>query len=426
MPMATPKAVAKPTSAPAPARVLARQSTKTRNSTPQATNEEMDALVEGNTEFALDLYRTVLDSEEGNLFFSPYSISLPLAMAYSGASGETERQMAEVLGFGLPQERLHPAFNALDLSLTSAEEEEKGNRFQLNVANSVWGQQGHGFLQAFLDTLAVNYGKKVREVDFKDNSEGARVLINEWVAGETEERIKNLIPPDAITRYTRLVLASAIYFNAAWQSAFNEAASTTLPFHRLDGTEIEAPMMRQQATLGYDQAHGYQAVELPYEGGNIAMTILLPDSGNFTEFEESISADSLDSITQALERHPLMLTMPKFDLESSFSLSETLEEMGMANAFDEKRADFSGIDGLSCVAGDDKCLLISDVLHKAFVTVDEAGTEAAAATAVIIGITKSVGAPEEPIRVIVDRPFLFLIRDRQTGTILFLGRVLQP
>ena len=426
MPMATPKAVAKPTSAPAPTRVLARQSTKTRNSTPQSTNEEMDALVEGNTEFALDLYRTVLDSEEDNLFFSPYSISLALAMAYSGASGETERQMAEVLGFGLPQERLHLVFNALDLALTSAEEEEKGNRFQLNVANSVWGQQGHGFLQDFLDTLAVNYGEKVREVDFKDNSEGARVLINDWVTEETEERIKNLIPPDAITRYTRLVLANAIYFNAAWQSAFNEAATTTLPFHRLDGTEIEALMMRQQATLGYGQAHGYQAVELPYEGGNIAMTILLPDSGNFTEFEESISADSLDSITQALERRLLLLTMPKFELDSSFSLSGTLEDMGMANAFDDKRADFSGIDGLSCVVGDDECLLISDVLHKAFVTVDEDGTEAAAATAVIIGITKSVGAPEEPIRVIVDRPFLFLIRDRQTGAILFLGRVLQP
>ena len=407
-------------------RVSGDSAEKSRSTSPETTEDQLEALVEGNSDFSIDLYRTLVESEEGNLFFSHYSISLALAMAYAGARGETEVQMADVLRFDLPQDRLHPTFNALDQVLTSSADGEKDHRFRLNIANSVWGQQEHGFLQDFLDTLAENYGEKVREVEFKRDPGQARIDINNWVSDETEERIKNLIPPDAIDRYTRLVLANAIYFNAAWQNAFNEAATTPRPFHRLNGNEVDVPMMRQQARFGYAQGDGFQALELPYEGGDIAMTILLPDSGNFTGFEDSIAAGSLENITQGLETRLLRLTMPKFELESSFSLSDTLEKLGMVNAFDETKADFSGIDGLSCIAGDDECLLISDVLHKAFVTVDEEGTEAAAATAVIIGITKSVGVPEEPIEVNVDRPFLFLIRDRQSGTILFLGRVLEP
>ena len=407
-------------------RVSGDSAEKSRSRSPETTDDQLEALVEGNSGFSIDLYCTLVESEEGNLFFSPYSISLALAMAYAGARGETEVQMADVLRFDLPQDRLHPTFNALDQVLTSSADGKKDHRFQLNIANSVWGQQEHGFLQDFLDTLAENYGEKVREVEFKRDPEQARIDINNWVSDETEERIKNLIPPDAIDRYTRLVLANAIYFNAAWQNAFNEAATTPRPFHRLNGNEVDVPMMRQQARFGYAQGDGFQALELPYEGGDIAMTILLPDSGNFTGFEDSIATGSLASIAQSLETRLLRLTMPKFEMESSFSLSDTLEELGMVNAFDETEADFSGIDGLSCIAGDDECLLISDVLHKAFVTVDEEGTEAAAATAVIIGITKSVGAPEEHIEVNVDRPFLFLIRDRQSGTILFLGRVLEP
>ena len=217
--------------------------------------------------------------------------------------------------------------------LTSSADGDKDHRFQLNIANSVWGQQEHGFLQDFLDTLAENYGEKVREVEFKRDPEQARIDINNWVYEETEERIKNLIPPDAIDRYTRLVLANAIYFNAAWQNAFNEAATTPRPFNRLNGNEVDVPMMRQQARFGYAQGDGFQALELPYEGGDIAMTILLPDSGNFTGFEDSIVPGSLESITQDFETRLLRLTMPKFEMESSFSLSRHARRIGDGQCF---------------------------------------------------------------------------------------------
>ena len=390
----------------------------------------MAALVAGNSDFAFDLYRELVASDsnlsESNLFFSPHSISLALAMAYAGATGRTMEQMSETLNFALPQDRLHPAFNTLDLALASGSAGNSNEDFRLNVANSVWGQADHGFLVEFLDVLAESYGEKVREVDFKRDSEGARILINDWVAGETEDRIRDLIPPNAIDRYTRLVLTNAIYFNAAWRYPFDERATVLRPFYELDGSEREVPMMRQQASFGYAAGEGYQAVELPYEGGQVAMTILLPDEGRFSEVEDSLDASLLSETFDGLERQPVRLTMPTFETESAFSLSDTLVQMGMPNAFDDMKAEFAGIDGLSCLARDDQCLLISDVLHKAFVSVDEEGTEAAAATAVIIGTTRAVGPNAGPIDLVIDRPFLFTIRHLPTGAVLFEGRVLHP
>ena len=289
---------------------------------PEVARTDLDALVQGNNAFAFDLYRALSESG-GNLFFSPHSISQALAMTYAGARGDTQRQMAETLRFGLPQERLHPAFNALDLSLSPESEEAAGDdakAFRLSVANSVWGQEGYGFLPEFLDTLAVNYGGEVRPVDFHRNPEEARVRINDWVADETEERITNLIPPGAITGLTRLVLANAIYFKAAWRSPFDEGATTGRPFHLLDGSQRDAPMMRQEASLLYASGDGYQAVELSYEGGNAAITILVPDRGSFREFEESLSGGSVEAILDGLDRQQVRLTMPKFEMESAFSL----------------------------------------------------------------------------------------------------------
>ena len=419
-----PAATATPTAEPAatPGVGLVSSSGVERNTAPTLGPQDLRTLAGGNNAFAFDLYGALAGSE-GNLFFSPHSISTALAMAYAGARGETERQMADTLRFGLPQERLHPAVNALDLSLSARSEDDSGLR--LNVANSVWGQEGYGFLPDFLDTLALNYGGEIRPVDFRQDSEGARVRINDWIAEETEDKIKDLIPPRAIGGLTRMVLANAIYFKAAWQYSFDEGATTDRPFHLLDGSQRDAPMMRQQEDLRYASGDGYQAVQLPYGRGDASMTILLPDSGGFREFEDSLNADSLEDILKGLDRQLVRLTMPKFKMESAFSLSGTLAAMGMPDAFDGSAADFSGMDGQRCGAGGGICLLISDVLHKAFVSVDENGTEAAAATAVLVGITSMPEEPE-PIEMDIDRPFIFLIRDHTTGAILFLGRVLEP
>ena len=398
------------------------RSTKARG-TPAATAAELAELVDGNSAFAFDLYRS-LGEEAGNLFYSPYSISLALAMTYAGARGETERQMADTLHYLLPQERLHTSFNSLDLELASMADapEEESDAFTLNLANAVWGQHDYEFLSPFLDVLAENYGAGVRPTDFVGSPEESRVTINDWVAERTEDRIKDLIPEDAIDRTTRMVLTNAIYFNARWFHPFFKHLTSARPFHLLDGSKVDVPMMMMAAAerFGYADGDGYQAVELPYRGRDMWMTILLPDAGAFREFEESMDADSVAGILGDIEREYVELTMPKFEFESEFSLKETLKAMGMPNAFDGFTADFSGMDGRSCPG---VCLLISDAFHKAFVSVDEEGTEAAAATGVVVILESARPTPK---KVMVDRPFIFLIRDRATESILFVGRVENP
>ena len=418
----TPTPTPTTTTTPNPAAPRALHSLKTRTLSPGATGPELAELARGNTAFAFDLYRA-LAQREGNLFYSPHSISLALALTYAGARGETERQMAETLRFSLAQDRLHPAFNALDLALASrGSEATDGDGFRLSIANAVWGQEEHAFSTAFLDILAEQYGGDVQRTDFRSAPEESRVRINDWVASETEGRIASLVPPGAIKPLTRLVLANAIYFNAAWQLPFDERATAPLPFYPLRGGEVEASMMRQEGSFGYMRGAGYQAVELLYQGGQISMTILLPDEGRFREIEGLLDASLTDAILENLETRPVLLTMPKFGVEATFNLAGTLSEMGMPDAFDERAADFSGMDGRSCRTGGDQCLLISDVVHQAFVEVDEAGTEAAAATAVIVGVRRAVD-PGELVTLTVDRPFIFLVRDRATGALLFVGRV---
>ena len=409
------------TGTPRPTLPLATLPAPDRETAPAVAVADIEELVSGNTAFALDLYQTLSESG-GNLFYSPYSISLALAMAYGGAAGETETQMAETLSFHLPQEQLHAAFNALDQELAPPSQEKEGGGFELSTANSVWWQEGHGFRQDYLDTLASNYGGKVRDVNFWGQPDSARIRINAWVSEETDGRIEDLIPSGAIDRFTRLVLANAVFFKAEWRLPFDARVTSGAPFYGLDGGEIRVDTMRQTENFAYNRGDGYQAVELPYVDSDMSMVILLPDAGAFADIERSLDVFRLDEILERLETRRVRLTMPKFELDASLELADTLEEMGMPNAFDDRKAEFQGMDGLSCLAGDDECLLISDVVHKAFVSVDEAGTEAAAATAVIVGITRAV--PSEPIELTIDRPFIFLIRDRETGTILFLGRVI--
>ena len=393
---------------------------------PSATSDDLAGLVGGNGAFAFDLYRTLGETSDGNLFFSPYSISMALAMTYAGARGETESQMADTLRFLLSRDRLHPAFNALDVQLASRGEGARGKGdegFRLNIVNAVWGQEGHGFLGEFLDVLAASYGAGVRPADFVGSPEESRTAINDWVAARTEDRIEDLIPPDVIDSLTRMVLTNAVYFNAGWQYPFEERRTRAAPFHLLDGSIVEAPMMRTAEELGYASGDGYQAVDLPYDGRELSMTILLPDMGRFGEFEDRLDAALVGRIVGELSGSFVDLEMPKFELESQFRLAETMKAMGMANAFDAATAEFPGMDGKSCLAGDDGCLYIKDVIHKAFVSVDEEGTEAAAATGVVM---QTESAPPREVSVTVDRPFVFLIRDRATDTILFLGRVEDP
>ncbi len=393
------------------------QSEKQRVTNPDVPESDLERLVEGNSTFAFDLYQA-LKGEEGNLFYSPYSISLALAMTYAGARGETEEQMAETLNFLLSQEELHPAFNSLDILLGQRGEGAQGKDgegFRLNIVNAIWGQKDYEFLDEFLDVLAENYGAGLRLVDFINETEKSRVTINDWVSDQTEGRIEDLIPPGVITILTRLVLTNAIYFNAAWEYPFEEDATYNGPFYLLDGSEVTVPLMTQTESFGYAEGDGYQAVELPYDGRELSMVILLPEEGQFETFEGSLDAALVDAIIDGLESQEVALTMPKFEFESGFGLKDTLSAMGMPIAFTDA-ADFSGMTG-----GRD--LQIAEVIHKAFVSVDEAGTEAAAATAVIMQLT---AMPEEPVEVTVDHPFIFLIRDIETGTILFVGRVIDP
>jgi len=398
---------------------VAIASEKERVVSPDVPEADMRELVEGNSAFAFDLYRLLAEQRgEGNLFYSPYSISLALAMTYAGARGETETQMADALAFTLPQEQLHPAFNALDQALVSRGEGAEGKDeegFRLNIANAIWGQRDYAFLDAFLDVLAENYGAGLRVLDFANAPEESRVTINEWVSEETEGKIENLIPQGAIDPLTRLVLTNAIYFNAAWANPFEAEATKDGPFTLLDGSEVTVPMMRQTESFGYAEGEGYQAVELPYDGGEMSMVLLLPEREGFEAFEDSLDGERVQAIVEALEYRQVAVTMPTFEFDSRFGLNQVLAAMGMPAAF-SGQADFSGMT-------DDKDLFISDVVHKAFVSVDEEGTEAAAATAVVMKLS---AMPEEPMEVALDHPFLFLIRDIETGTILFVGRVLDP
>jgi len=393
------------------------QSDKPRDTSPEVSQTDLDSLSGGNSEFAFDLYQA-LAAEDGNLFYSPYSISVALAMTYAGARGETEEQMADTLRFLLPQQDLHPAFNELDMELDRRGEGaagKDGGEFRLNIVNAIWGQQDYSFLPEFLDVLAENYGAGLRLLDYINQPEESRIVINDWVSDETEGRIEDLIPEGAIDSLTRLVLTNAVYFNAAWMYPFDEDATRDGPFYLLDGGEIRVPMMTQTESLGYAEGDGYQALELPYDGGELSMVVLLPGSGSFDEFEKSLDVGLVNGVIGDLVFQKVALTMPKFEFDSSFGLVDTLAGMGMPIAF-STAADFSGMTG-------NRELFIGDVVHKAFVSVDEAGTEAAAATAVIMELT---AAPQPPLEVTVDRPFIFFIRDIETGTVLFAGRVMDP
>lgn len=379
-------------------------------------DERLAALAAGNAAFALELHNHLVAEDRSNLFLSPYSISMALAMTYAGSSGQTREQMEDVLQFTL-EEDTHPAFADMNATLASREtttdqlEDEEVDAFQLNVANALWGREGFPFATEFLELVEEYYGAGLHETDFVGDPDGERERINEWVADQTEDRIEDLLPPNSLRPQTVLVLTNAIYFMASWLHEFDPAETQEDTFTALDGSESTVPFMYQNVRTRYAEFDAGRAVELPYVGEETSMVLVLPDDGTFEEFETGLDADQLFDIFDALGDSRGDIWMPKFEFETEVQLSAVLAEMGMPAAFS------GGFDAM--VDGDASGLFIDEIYHDSFIAVDEEGTEAAAATAVAM----DESAPPDWGEIRFDRPFLFCIRDRPTDAVLFLGRV---
>jgi serpin B len=376
---------------------------------PPAQKAEASALVQGNTAFALDLYGK-LSEKEGNLFCSPFSLSAALSMTSAGARGKTLDEMARVLH--LPaQEKLHPAFKALLAQVNAG-----GKGYQLSSANRLWGQKGFPFLPEFLALTRDNYGAGLQEVDFAGATEEARQKINAWVEKETNDKIKELLKQGVLNSNSRLVLTNAIYFKGDWVSRFKKERTEEAPFTLADGKKVQAPLMRQDGPFDYADEGTFQALQLPYVGKDLSMVVLLPKKlDGIGDLEKALTPKLLDAVLARLHPAKVEVALPKFKMTSEFSLGQTLGDLGMPTAFGNA-ANFSGIDGK-------EDLFISAVVHKAFVEVNEEGTEAAAASGVVVEL-KSEPPPRPVFR--ADHPFVFLIRDNRTGSILFLGRLSDP
>jgi len=377
--------------------------------------KDLAEVAAGNNRFALDLYAKLAAGRKGkNLFFSPNSISTALAMTRAGARGNTAKEMDKVLHFTLAQDKLNPAFKEL-LAALDADPKKKG--FELAVANRLWGQQGYNFLPGFLATTRDSYGAGLEALDFKGATEAARRTINAWVEKKTKDKIKELLKQGVLSPDMRLVLTNAIYFKGDWASQFKKDRTRDGVFTVKAGETVKVPMMHQTEKFRYRAGKGFQALGLPYAGDELSMVIFLPTKADgLAALEKSLTAENLDQYLPARWKRKVVVSIPKFTMTSEFSLKETLSAMGMKDAFAGGKADFSGMDG-------SRGLFIGAVIHKAFVDVNEEGTEAAAATAVVVGVT-SMPAPPPVFR--ADRPFLFMIRDDRTGSILFMGRVMNP
>lgn len=361
----------------------------------------------------LFLHLTTIDPV-ANLVFSPASIALALAMTSAGAKGMTLDEMNQVLHVADPS-AIHRSMNGLSSALeaTNQSQDNTGDggegvsEVQLSIANSLWGQSGFSFEQAFLDLLSSEYGAGMELVDYMADPEAAREAINEWVATETRDRIPELLAEGVITTDSRLTLVNAIYLKANWFDTFDTELTANEMFASPAG-DVEVDMMHGWRRMAYASGDGWQAAELPYVFGELAMVVALGEGADTV-------MPSIGEVIASLSDHMVELAFPKFDIETSVSLADVLKAMGMPTAFDEGNADFSGM------TTKDQ-LVIGDVIHRANITVDEEGTEAAAATAVVM---VDVSAPP-PATLVFDRPFTFWLRARTTGTVIFMGRVNDP
>ncbi|PMQ01177.1 MAG: serine/threonine protein phosphatase [Dictyoglomus sp. NZ13-RE01] len=375
-------------------------------------NDNVKVLADGNNLFAFDLYK-VLARKEGNILVSPYSISSALAMTYAGARGNTKFEMKKVLHFNLEDEHLHKTFSEIN-NLFNA----PNKNYQLAIANSLWGQIDYPFKKDFVDLIKENYGAGFYEVDFinEENREKTRLRINKWVEDNTNNKIKDLILPDDLTYLTRLVLVNALYFKGNWEYKFDPKETNPMDFYLSKDKKLTVPMMHQKNKFNYTENDDIQVLELPYAGGDLSMLIILPKKEKSLEVAEKyLSLEEINKLISDLRENYLDVYFPKFKTEKRYLLNEPLKDLGMIDPFDRNLADFSGITG-------DKDLVISKMIHKTYIEVNEEGTEASAATAVILELK----AVYKPIVFKADRPFIFLIRDRRTGIILFIGRIVNP
>lgn len=381
-----------------------------------APPSDQSQAVKGSNAFAIDLY-SQLRSQPGNLFFSPESISTAFAMAYAGARGQTAAEMAKVFHFTLPQDRLQPAMGALLAGLNA-----KHQSYELRVADALWAQRDENFLPSYLDLVRNHYGAGFHRVDFRRSPEAVRGAINQWVEQQTNDRIKNLIGPGVLTPMTRLVLTNAIYFKGDWRDQFKKADTKEEEFHLSTTHEIRTSMMHRTGSYRYYDGGNFQALELPYAGGDLAMLVLLPKQvAGLPALEQSFNAATAAKWIDNLKPVPkVILTLPRFTMTRQFELSGALSRMGMPQAF-SNAANFSGMTGKPGFT-------ISAAIHKAYIDVNEQGTEAAAATSTVFqALAMRRGMPEPPPIVFrADHPFLFLIRDTRSGSILFMGRVANP
>lgn len=378
-----------------------------------APDKDLASVVDGSLGLAQALYQRLRGGTR-NLVFSPVSITAAMALAHGGARGNTASQMARVLGFRLPPARLHPAHGRLLAALRAAERE----GVTLSVANALWGQRGHPFLPAYLELAGKTYGGKLEQLDFVKQPQQARQAINSWVSSRTRGKITDIIPPGLFDEMTRLVLTNAVYFNGQWKAKFPRSATRPQPFMLGGNRRVETPLMNVTSSFRYRGTRTFQVLELPYRGGGVSMVVLLPRRvGQLRAVEPYLHPARLRRLLRSMPRRQVEVYLPRFQISSGVALAQKLQAMGMTDAF-ANRADFSGADGT-------RLLFLQAVLHKAWVEVNEKGTEAAAATAITLGALEGESEPPRPI-FRADRPFLFLIREARTGCVLFLGRLLEP
>jgi serpin B len=386
------------------------------------SESDMDALVSGNSEFAFDMFHELI-VKEGNIFFSPYSISTCMAMLYAGAEGRTKTEIADVFHYNLSDSSFHPAMNCLDYTLQNLTDESASGEFnpddeitgfRLYVANSFWFQDGLLVKQNYLDTISRNYGSGLLFVDFQGDSEGCRQSINKWVEDRTFNRIQELIPEGELSPETVFTLVNAIYFRAEWETKFGEYQTRRddVPFHLLTGEEIIIPLMEHSYYFNFYESDQFKAVEVNYKDLKASMLIIQPKLENYAQFEQNLGLEEINEISRSLNEDLINLVMPKFRFVSFFNLNENLKSLGLTKPFGNS-ADFSGMTDVN--------IWIFKVFHKAYVLVNESGTEAAAATSISGGL--GGGRPRD---VYIDSPFIFVIKDNETGSILFMGRVLKP
>jgi serpin B len=380
------------------------------------TRMETNSISESSNKFAFDLYGR-LRSDRGNLFFSPASISTALAMTFAGASGDTATQMAKTLHFEMSKDQLDEAMHKL---LASWKSNEKQAGFRLSIANRLWAQAGDQFLPAYLAVTRNDYGAELAPLDFAKQAEQARQTINQWVEDQTEGKIKDLISSAAQVNSARLVLTNAVYFKGSWSDPFRKNLTKDEDFRLNSQQKVRTPLMEARHRFGYASIDGVQILDLPYGDESLSMIVLLPEKPDgLSDLESKLTFDAWRQWTLSLQRQDLIVSLPRFKTTSQFEMSHTLQSMGMTAAFDPRIADFSGMTGK-------RDLFISAVLHKAYVDVNEEGTEAAAATGVVMRTTAIQLPPASPIVFKADHPFAFAIRDNRNGAILFLGRIADP